>query len=389
MKKNNLLLIVATCSISLLSCTSMAKHYPIKDYIIDYKYSDTIPFDFDGDFNILQLSDIHLGYLDNVDLQFKFISKTINRTKKILENEGRKLHMIAITGDLFTFADKNSVYDFTNFFESFKTPWTVTFGNHDEQGFFSVDWMTNYFTSVSNRSDTYLHFKDLINDDVFGSANFVIDLGDYDGQSRQIIMLDSNRYNYCEEYFGYDYIHYDQVNWYKNLSEYFKNKNHNANSLAFFHIPLMEYREALNTAKAGKHNAEFLSGGLYKDGIERTYIEKRDCDKDKSDGSPKINTGFFDAALNTNYLKATFVGHSHTNTYCVDYQPENYNGTNTISLCYGVKSTDRVYYDENMIGGQIIRYHSSPNIEDSDKGKDWIDLDLVFHKYTDLDKEDK
>ena len=41
-----------------------------------------------------------------------------------------------------------------------------------------------------------------------------------------------------------------------------------------------------------------------------------------------------------------FFGHDHINNFQVVYKG--------VTFCYGIKSTDRVYYDEDMLGGQVI-----------------------------------
>lgn len=388
MKLNKLFLLAPVAILSTTSCAIIRHRVKIEEYVIDYTSAKSHKeIDSSGDFNILQLSDIHMSVMDDAKTNYKFIQKTIDEAKEITN---KNLHLIAISGDIFTFANKDNVKELVAFFEKQETPWTLTFGNHDEQGYFSIDWLTNYFTSISKQENSNLLFRDFPNDDVFGSANFVIDLPIYNNQHRQIVMIDSNRYNYGEGY-GYDYIHNDQIDWYLRAYDYLTHKYDETNSLAFFHIPVPEYGDAYNDAKDDKKtNSTFLEGGQYvfENGAwqPRTQVT-RNVHNDKSDGSPKVNTGFYSVVQELGYTKGFFVGHAHTNTNCMEYKP-NVEDKNSVALCYGVKATDRVYMDENMMGGQLIKYHATPKEVDSHKGSDWFDLDLICHKYADL-KEGK
>lgn len=406
MKLHKSILLAPVAVLSLSSCAIIRQRLPINEdtYIIKYDNlhaHDYMPLDEDGDFNILQLSDLHMSAMDDAPLHFAFMKKTIDEAKYILEhdeNGPRHLHLIVISGDVFTFSTRDTVKELCNFFESQKIPWTLTFGNHDEQGYYPIDWLTSYLTDLSSKFESNLLFRDFPNDDVFGSANFVIDLPRYsqDNQSRQIIMLDSNRYNYGEGY-GYDYIHGDQIDWYLRAYEAIRLEyqksygDREPNSLAFFHIPVPEYLDAYNDARNPKDpshpNSTFLKSNVYTY-ENNTWNKKeavtRDVHIDSSEGSPEVNTGFFETVQDLGYTKGFFVGHAHMNNNCMDYKL-NVNDQNSVALCYGIKSTDRVYMDESLLGGQLIRYKSSSKVgDDEHKGSAWFDTDLIYHKYTDL-----
>ncbi|MCQ2796087.1 MAG: metallophosphoesterase [Bacilli bacterium] len=398
MKLNKVFLLAPVALLSLASCAIINQRYPIEDYFIEYTQAKNHKeIDDTGRFNILQLSDIHMSVMDNAKIHYQFMKKTIDEAKAIVGED--KLHLIVITGDVFTFANKDTVKELCNFFESQNTPWTLTFGNHDEQGYFSIDWLTGYLTSLSNKEDSNLLFKDMPNDDVFGSANFAINLPD---NHRQIIMIDSNRYNYGQ-YYGYDSIHADQIDWYTRLANharelaYLSESNKPTTSLAFFHIPVPEYLDAWNDASSNKNNSTFLKSRpyVYNNGWPTNPEPiQRNVHNDTSEGSPEINTGFFETARHIeldddagSYTKGMFVGHAHTNTNCMDYRPANSleGDDNSIALCYGVKATDRVYCDEEMMGGQLIHYFDTPAVgSEAKKGSSWFTLDLIYHKYSDL-----
>ena len=173
--KNKLSLLLATSFLLLTACGSQAKTYLESDYILELPYQEN--------FRVLQLTDLHISDKDNQDRHYAFMDLTITDSQP---------NLIVVTGDLFTFASKNTAKKLFSYLDSHNVPWTVTFGNHDEQCLFSVEWLTNYLTNYGSNCI----FKDLIDDDVYGNCNFVINLMKNDTVFEQIFIVDSNRYNY-------------------------------------------------------------------------------------------------------------------------------------------------------------------------------------------------
>ena len=234
--------------------------------------------------------------------------------------------MIVVTGDLFTFASKSTAKRFFSWLDSKGKPWTVTFGNHDEQCLFSVDWLTNYL----NNYGSHCLFKDLQDDDIQGNANFAINLKVGGSIFEQLIVMDTNRY-YYGNYFGYDFIHQDQIDWYDSLINYTKDSLNGGTvveSLLFYHIPLPEIDDAY---EAGNFIAD-ETGSI---GVKR----EKAC-------PPDYNSGFFSHVVNNGSTKAMFFGHDHRNDFCAEYQG--------VWFSYGTNSTSCFYYDEDMMGGQVI-----------------------------------
>ena len=165
--------------------------------------------------------------------------------------------------------------------------------------------------------------------------------------------MDSNRYNY-KSFKGYDAIHEDQVEWYERMVNDTKKANGDVTvpSLAFFHIPFPEFQEAYDKAKAGNDpKAQFVNG------VEKGDILNEDvC-------CPKFNTGLYSKMKELGSTKGVFVGHDHINTFCVDYDG--------IYLCYGIKATTRVYYDNELMGGQVVSMNSLNEIS----------VERYFHTY--------
>jgi len=289
------------------------------------------------EFSILQLNDIHLSNKDNQELQLKFLGLTLSDAKQ------KGVDLIVLCGDVFTFADKATVNKLFDCIESYEIPWTITFGNHDEQCYFSVSWLTDYL----NNYGKHCIFKDIQDDDVYGHANFYIDVINSENEiCEKVYIFDSNRYHFSTDYFGYDYIKEDQVEWYKRMVD----NTALVPSLAFFHIPLPEFETAYDLYK--KESPEVIyHGGSSGEGVS----------------DPKYNSGLFDVMVSKGSTKGVFCAHDHENDLALEYQG--------ILLSYGVNSTDRIYSDDDKTGGQIIKVKSDKSIE----------LERIYHKYSEVD----
>jgi hypothetical protein len=238
MNKKGLFLFPSIMAVCLSACAT--RIYEPKDYVLKMLYSD--------DFRILQLTDTHVGDKDNMKLHYDFMDLTIKDANPDL---------IVITGDVFTFASKGTAKEFFNWLEGHNIPWTLTWGNHDEQCFFSIDWLTGYLNGLNAKREkdgsSYCYFIDRQDDKVQGNANFAINLMKDGKAFEQLIVMDSNRYNYSG-YFGYDYFHQDQIDWYTSLVNQTKADNGDkiVPSLMFYHIPLPEVNDAWEAAKNDK-----------------------------------------------------------------------------------------------------------------------------------------
>ena len=332
MKTKLPVILCALSSIALVSCGQIKKYSP-QDYVagsLQYKEN----------FRILQLTDIHIGNKDHRDKQFDFLDLTI---------KDANADLIICTGDLFTYAEKRDAKALFDFLDGYNTPWTVTFGNHDEQCYFSIDWLTN---ELNNYGSNCI-FKDLQDDDVFGNANFVINLTDGGKVKQQLIVMDSNRY-YFGDYFGYDYIKPNQIQWYENMVNYTKANNDGVTvpSLLFFHIPLPEFETAWEALEIGSPDAKKFDAERW--------------ERNEGVAAPKYNSHFFNKIVELNSTRGIFVGHDHINSWAIEYK--------NVLLCYGITSTDRIYRDVNIMGGQVISMDSSNNIT----------LERYFHTYDEL-----
>ena len=322
--KKKLIIAPFIVALSLTSCGE--RQHPTEDYVMKLGYTE--------DFRILQLTDPHISDKDDQQLHYDFMDLTIKEAKA---------NMIVVTGDLFTFASKETAKGFFKFLDGYGLPWTVVLGNHDEQCYFSVDWLTSYL----NNFGSHCLFKDHQDDKVFGNSNFIINLMEGENIHDQLIFMDSNRY-YYGSYLGYDYIKPNQIEWYKRVVNDTKTANGGnvANSLLFMHIPLPEIDPAYDEAIANNT-------------IEFGVKKEPSC-------PPEHNSGFFDVIKEMGSTKAIFFGHDHINDFRLTYQG--------VTMAYGIKATDRVYFDESMLGGQVIIVKNDHS----------LDYNYYFHTYEEL-----
>lgn len=352
--RSKFLMLLPLIALPLCSCEIDEVRYKTEEYVL------TLDTGTKDSFKILQLTDIHLGVKDILEQHFSFMDLTINDADPDL---------IVITGDLLTFADGRVAEALFNYLDSHEIYWTCTFGNHDEQGSFSVDWLTGYLNSLNNKRVTdgssYCIFKDLQDDDITGNANFVINLEGSDNKVwEQLYILDSNRYDFSK-FKGYDVIKTDQIDWYEREVLHAYSENGEAvPSLAFYHIPVPEFETAWQNRKKEEKNIKW------------------DGEANEGTSCASRNSGFLEKQLELKRkgfgnTQANIVGHDHVNDYSILYEKDG----EEMWLVYGVNSTNRIYYKEGMMGGRVFTI---------DKSGTFVALEgqntyKIFHSYSEVE----
>ena len=293
------------------------------------------------DFRILQLTDLHYGgSIFNV----KKDTYCKNLIIKIVETA--KPDLIIITGDMVfpipiiggTINNLKSTKDIIDLFESFKIPWTVVYGNHD------VEPMALY--RKSRLSDEYEKAEHCLfsrgKEDLSGQGNHVIKVYNDDNTvNTALMMIDSNMYvgkGLAAFYSGFDNIHDDQIAWYEEEIGKMSVGRDLVPSLAFFHIPPNEFKEAWKkyTRNGGDSEVKWFMGEI---GETNDYF-----------GVPKYKGNFFNEMVKFGSCKGMFMGHDHLNTASIEYKG--------IRLTYGM-SVDYLAYRgimkwSSQRGGTII-----------------------------------
>ena len=197
---------------------------------------------------------------------------------------------------------------------SHKIPFAAVLGNHDDEYSMSRQEIYEYIKRFpGNLTGTV--------SGITGVTNFTIPI--YQSSSERIMTvlygLDSNR----------DTVEADQVVWYTKKSKEYtqQNKGVPIPSLAFFHIPVPEFKDAIID----------LDARFYGTRKEHVCCSAR-------------NTGLFGAFKNSGDVMAAIVGHDHLNDYVVCWKD--------IMLCYGrvtgSKKTSHYNLPDGSNGARII-----------------------------------
>lgn len=240
-----------------------------------------LAFNSDHRFKVAQFTDIHW-----CDDSISRCERTLASMQAVLDAE--KPDLIVVTGDVVT--DHPAVKGWQSiikFFHKQGIPYTVEMGNHDAE-FLSKD---SIYTMLTD-DPVYVGIK---GNHVFGYGNMTISLYASDGSDKVqnvIYLIDSNDYPTNKLFAVYDWIHFDQIEWYRRESDRFTAKNGGkpVPSLAYFHIPLMEYGQVINKPDTYGSPADgFGTGG--------------------------VNSGMFASILEKGDIVGVFAGHDHMNDF--------------------------------------------------------------------------
>ncbi len=315
-------------------------------------------FTTDRDFKVLQITDIHLGGGFMSSGKDKM---TLNAVAAMITRE--KPDLVIATGDIAypvpfqagTFNNKSSAKAFANLMETLGVYWTVNFGNHDTEAYsyYTREEISEFY---SDDDFKYCLFE-AGPEEVDGYGNHVIEVKNSDGIITQaFIMMDSHSYtdgDILGIQWKYDNIHDNQVEWYE--SEILRMNSENGaateqmpkaqqselkqtygtvKSLAFFHIPLVEMKDAWTEFSENDfqdtENFEYISGIIGETG-KRVYC-----------GIGEDN--LFEKMLELNSTKAMFNGHDHYNNTTFKYKD--------IIFSYGYSVDYLAYLGISKVGSQ-------------------------------------
>lgn len=344
MKKINL------CSLLLLSliCTSCSstRTYLVEDYRTTMKFHDN--------FKIMQLTDLHLGIESDLQEQLDFISNSIRQADPDL---------IVFTGDNFMFSTKGIVKNFlktinnvckelTASHQERLTKFAITYGNHDNQGDYNRYYINNqvkkYVTDDGKeiQDDKYCAFIDYEDDSLHGLTNYYIDLLNPNNDSDVVYRLhiiDSNTYHFTGLGYGYDVIHIDQLEHHKKIYQESDDKDYIG--LAFFHIPFTSFDEA-RLQYLNSSNPSQIGQGTFNEGVASAYYDNQS----------------FEALRSANIL-GYFVGHDHINACDIIYNANESTNENKAIFSYGVKSTNQLYHELDMVGYKLINLKEEMDVD--------------------------
>lgn len=283
-------------------------------------------FNLECKFKIVQFTNIHMkeyhvGKRDSV----------IELMTTILHIE--KPDLVMLTGDIATSENVEKAWlTVVQPMIDAKIPWAAVFGNHDWEHAYSNKQMMEYLVTLPYNCLQFGPKK------INGVGNYVLEIkASRKKQTEALIYcFDSNAYTGDRknpELGDYDWIKFDQIEWYRKTSAKYTQKNGSKPlpALAFFHIPLPEYK-VVQQMKSTIGN------------------------KEENIASPLINSGMYNAMLEMNDVMGTFVGHDHNNNFigCL----------NNICLAYGCK-TGFDSYGHFEKGARVIEIYEGERKFDS------------------------
>ncbi len=335
-KQTRTALLLCLLSGSLVSCAHPAPS--LEDYVSKVSFSSA---KWSEGIRVLQLTDTHLSMIADFTVETAYI-------KALAENT--KADMIITTGDNVQFGNGKTVKRFYRMMDAVGLPYALSWGNHDQQGVYNP-----HFPGAESHNHPLSLYKE-IDDDVYGESNYVINLHK-DGSEAptfQLFSLDSGSLFNQGFQDGYEVLHDDQIDWYKKEAEAYKTSTGYTPNIAFFHIGLweMEYAYRLATGKTdrGAHPGKVTaySGEMR----EKTWTPSPELGKTSVYVGYKRTSMFAEAEKHN--AKGILFGHDHINNFAAKYYLDSSRATDPIALVYGVKTGHGLYYDEDMIGGNLL-----------------------------------
>lgn len=259
----------------------------------------------DGKFRILMIADTQEGK--------KVSSDTINLIHAALDRA--QPDMVVYSGDQI-WGKKNFkgskelvkkvLKELTDPVADRDIPFAICFGNHDRQV-----GLTN-----GEQFEIYKTLKGFVGEsapDIDGVGNQCIEIADGDEIKYLLYLIDSN----SNLKLGYDNVHENQIQWYKDTRDSYEKKlGRLVPSVVIQHIPVCEVFQLLRRVKKSVKGS--VRGFRTHDGeyfvLNRDKVGKNDFMKE-SPADPQVNSGEFEAFKEKGEVKGLYFGHDHNNSF--------------------------------------------------------------------------
>lgn len=185
-------------------------------------------------------------------------------------------------------------------------PFSICFGNHDRQ------------VGVSNKEqfEIYKKIDGFVGEDVEGidgCANHCIEIADDEAIKYLLYLIDSN----TSLKVGYDNVHENQIEWYKNTRDRYEKENGSViPSVVIQHIPVPEIDklliESVKKTKGAVRGFRNRAGKWYT--LNKNKVNKDGFMKE-SPADPMENSGEFAAMKEKGDVKGIYFGHDHINSF--------------------------------------------------------------------------
>ncbi len=387
------------------------------EQLIPEKIDGDWTFTTDRELKVLQFTDVHIGggcFSQTND------GWAMNAVATMIKQE--KPDLVVISGDIAypvpfqagTFNNLNATMIFANLMESLGVYWTFTFGNHDTELYSMYD-RVDICEYYENANFEYCLFErgfcdeedDINLENSRGFGNNVIKVRNSQGiYTQAIVTLDSHSY-IDGDYFGiawkYDNIHQSQSEWYASKIQQMTDANMQIDAtltepvknIAFFHIPLREYRYAWQQCIESTYAEQYNQRGVViskesanaatvqiSDEVTLYYGAMGESNGSKNGiqtygvfcGTNVDDETFFDTGLQYG-LQGTFCGHDHYNNFSVEYKG--------IRLTYGMSLDYLAYpgiYKEHAQRGCTIITLATDGTMDCAPANYYVDFDVAYEK---------
>ena len=290
----------------------------------DTNAAEKLQFNADGNFRIMQISDIQDGTLLTPATK-KFIKEVV---------VAEKPDLIVLTGDNISAGSatlgteavdkllvKTAINNYMSVLEEIGIPVAIVFGNHDAEEKVSKE----YQMEIYNTYDCCVAVDE--GDALYGCGTYNLPIYSSKDAAKvayNLWMIDSNMYDDVNG--GYDYVHKDQLDWYVKTSNELKAQNggNPVPSMMFQHIIINEIYDVINEVpESEKDKYEYVAvehddgtvtyNAIMPEVLRAGEINEMPC-------PPTVNGGQFDAVLGQGDVVAMFFGHDHKNTFEVEYK---------------------------------------------------------------------
>lgn len=239
-----------------------------------------------------------------------------------------------ISGVTFRFLLK----DFIEVMDSFELPWTVVFGNHDDEiPMTTLNWQGDQYME----SEYCLFQKGPSN--LYGCGNYAVNITENGSPVYTLFMFDNGRYTEYDDGSTKEiYMGYEQIAWYEwNVKGIAAAAGKTVPSMVFSHFAQPEFKEALEQY-AVYHEAD----GSYT--VPEAY-GFGSCDY--LPGCAPVKSGFFDKCreLGTTHM---ICGHDHENNAVITYEG--------VTMAYGMKTgpSPAPWNFAEETGGTLVTIHT-------------------------------
>lgn len=239
-----------------------------------------------------------------------------------------KPDLIFVTGDVVygSFDDSGKSFEyFCRLMDSLKTPWAITFGNHDNESKRGVDWQCKMLEEseycVFNRGE------------VTGNSNYTVGIVQGDSLVRVLYMIDSN--GCCDsddpKIIKEEAIFPDQLEWMRESKRKIDQINgKKVPAFLAYHIPTEEFGVA-------EREKGYPTTGTYVIGVNAEQ-------KGEDFGARLGFVGYIkveglNALIKEMSVDGVFTGHFHRINTCIEYDG--------VKWVYGLKTSQ---YDDHVLG---------------------------------------